>query len=78
MPLLTLCHVVRTAGLLGPERVTQALKIILTVSEPQEPSHASRAVGPRLDEPTREDGYHRESSGGSPHVRGRACPHRVA
>ena len=30
MPLFTLCHVVRTSGLLGPERVTQALKIILT------------------------------------------------
>ena len=50
MPRLTLCCVVRTSGLLGPERVTQALKIILTVVEPKEPSHASRAVCPRLDE----------------------------
>jgi hypothetical protein len=33
MPLLTLCHVVRTSGLLGPERVPKALKIVLTVSE---------------------------------------------
>ena len=48
MPLLTLCHVVRTAGLLGPERVTQALKILLTVSAPKEPSHASRSVCPRV------------------------------
>lgn len=30
MPALALCHVVRTSVLLGPERVTQALKIILT------------------------------------------------
>jgi hypothetical protein len=52
MPLLTLCHVVRTSGLLGPERVTQALKSILTVSEQKETSHASRAVCPRLDEST--------------------------
>ena len=36
MPLLTLCHVVRTSGLLGPERVTQALKIILTGAEQKE------------------------------------------
>jgi hypothetical protein len=30
MPTLALCHVVRTSVLLGPERITQALKIILT------------------------------------------------
>ena len=62
-PLLTLCHVVRTSGLLGPERVTQALKIILTVAEQKETSHASSAVCPRVDEPARENGYHRESIG---------------
>jgi hypothetical protein len=76
MPLLTLCHVVRTSGLLGPERVTQALKIILTVAEQKETSHASSAVCPRFDEPARENGYHRESIGGTPSLRGRVRPHR--
>jgi hypothetical protein len=78
MPTLTVCRVVRTAVLLGPERMAQALKIILTLSTQKEASHASRAVCSRLDEPTGENGYHRESIGGSPHIRGRAQPHRIA
>jgi hypothetical protein len=78
MPTLTVCRVVRTSVLLGPERMAQALKIILTIAAQEEVSHASRAVCPRLDEPTRENGYHRESIGGSPNIRGRARPHRVA
>ena len=71
MPTLTVCRVVRTSVLLGPERIAQALKIILTITA-QEVSPASRAVCPRLDEPTRKNGYHRESIGGAPRVRGRA------
>ena len=49
--------------------MAQALKIILTIAA-QEVSHASRAVCPRLDKPTRENGYHRESLGGALRVRG--------
>jgi hypothetical protein len=78
MPLLTLCHVVRTSGLLGPERVAQALKIILTLGEQKETRHASRAVCPRVDEPARENGYYRESIGGAPRVRGRARLYSVS
>ena len=77
MPLLTLCHVVRTAGLLGPERVTQALKIILTIAAQKETGHASSALCPRVDEPAREKGYHRELIGGAPSLRGHIRPHRL-
>ena len=78
MPTLTVCRVVRTSVLLGPERMAQALKILLTIAAQEEVSHASRTVGPRLDEPIRENGYHRESIGGAPRVRGRARLHGVA
>ena len=63
MPPLALCHVVRTSVLLGPERVTQALKIILTSSALEETTHARSTLCPGLDEPTREDGYHRKPTG---------------
>jgi hypothetical protein len=78
MPTLTVCRVVRTSVLLGPERMAPALKIILTVSAQKEASHARRAVGPGLDEPTRANRYHREAIGGTPRLRGRVRPHRVA
>ena len=59
MPALALCHVVRTSVLLGPERVTQALKIILTCLEQEETTHASSPLCPRLgQEPTRKNGHH--------------------
>ena len=38
MPTLTVCRVVRTSVRLGPERMAQALKIILTVSAQKEAS----------------------------------------
>lgn len=63
MPPLTLYHVVRTSGRLGSERVTQALKIILTLSAQKETNHASSTVCPRVDEPARENGNHREPGG---------------
>ncbi len=78
MPTLTVCRVVRTSVRLGPERMAQALKIILTATAHKEANHASCPVCPRLDEPTRENGYDRESTGSAPSVRGRARPHRVA
>ena len=44
MPTLTVCRVVRTSVLLGPERMAQALKIILTIAAQEEVSHASRCM----------------------------------
>ena len=58
MPAFALCHVVRTSVLWGPERVPQALKIILTCLEQEETTYASSPLGPRLDEPTRKNGHH--------------------
>lgn len=72
MPPLALCHVVRTSVLLGPERVTQALQLILTSSALEETTHASSTLCPGLDEPTREDGYHRKPTGTPTGVRGLA------
>ena len=77
MPTLTICRVVRTSVLLGPERMAQALKIILTFSTQKEANHASSAICPRLDEPTRENGYHRESIGGDLHAYVAAHDHTV-
>ena len=78
MPTLALCHVVRTSVLLGPERITQALKIILTSSALEETTHASRTLGPCLDEPTREDGYHRKPMGNPTSIRGLARVYPVS
>jgi hypothetical protein len=55
MHTLTLCHVVPLEVLAGAERITQALKIILTTSDKEETRHASSRVCPRLDEPAREE-----------------------
>ena len=46
MPTFTVCRVVRTSALLGPERMAQALKIILTLSTQKEASHGSSAGMP--------------------------------
>ena len=78
MPPLARCHVVRTSVLLGSERVTHALKIILTSSALEETTQASRTLCPGLDESTREEGYHRKPTGNPTGVRGLAGVYVVA
>jgi hypothetical protein len=72
LPTFALWHVVRPSGLLGPERITQALQIILTASALAETTHARRPLGPGLDEPPREEGDHRKPLGHPTSRRGRA------